>query len=70
LARAGNIICANRSALSNSLATGTRGAESYPYGATVIALTIQAAVYLIVALLVSWQATLIAPAAGVVSSSS
>ena len=54
-------------ALSNSLATeATRGAESYLYGATVIALGIQVIVYSIVALLVSWQATLIALGAGVV----
>jgi ATP-binding cassette subfamily C protein len=54
-------------ALSNSLATeATRGAESYLYGATVIALSIQATVYSIVALLVSWRATLIALTAGVV----
>ena len=54
-------------ALANSLATeATRGAESYLYGATVIALGIQAVVYSIVALLVSWQATLIALAAGTV----
>jgi ATP-binding cassette subfamily C protein len=54
-------------ALSNSLATeATRGAESYLYGATVIALGIQATVYSIVALLVSWRATLVALAAGVV----
>ena len=54
-------------ALSNSLATeATRGAESYLYGATVIALGIQASVYSIVALLVSWRATLVALAAGVV----
>jgi ATP-binding cassette, subfamily C, bacterial len=54
-------------ALANSLATeATRGAESYLYGATVIAIGIQASVYAIVALLVSWQATLIALAAGVV----
>ena len=54
-------------ALANSLATeATRGAESYLYGATVIAIGIQACVYSIVALLVSWQATLIALAAGTV----
>ena len=54
-------------ALSNSLATeATRGAESYLYGATVLALGIQATVYSAVALLVSWRATLIALAAGVV----
>ena len=54
-------------ALANSLATeATRGAESYLYGATVIALGIQAVVYSIVALLVSWQATLVALAAGAV----
>ena len=54
-------------ALANSLATeATRGAESYLYGATVIALVIQAMVYSIVALLVSWQATLVALAAGAV----
>ncbi len=54
-------------ALANSLATeATRGAESYLYGATVIALGIQATVYSIVALLVSWQATLIALTAGAV----
>jgi ATP-binding cassette subfamily C protein len=54
-------------ALANSLATeATRGAESYLYGATVIALVVQAVVYSIVALLVSWQATLIALAAGTV----
>ena len=54
-------------ALANSLATeATRGAESYLYGATVIALAIQAAVYSVVALLVSWPATLVALAAGAV----
>jgi ATP-binding cassette subfamily C protein len=54
-------------ALANSLATeATRGAESYLYGATVIALAIQAVVYSIVALLVSWQATLAALTAGAV----
>jgi ATP-binding cassette subfamily C protein len=54
-------------ALANSLATeATRGAESYLYGATVIALAIQAVVYSIVALLVSWPATLVALAAGAV----
>ena len=54
-------------ALSNSLATeATRGAESYLYGATVLALCIQAMVYSIVALVVSWRATLVALAAGVV----
>jgi len=54
-------------ALANSLATeATRGAESYLYGATVIALVVQAVVYSIVALLVSWQATLVALAAGTV----
>jgi ATP-binding cassette subfamily C protein len=52
-------------ALSNSLATeATRGAESYLYGATVLALGIQATVYSVVALLVSWRATLVALAAG------
>ena len=54
-------------ALANSLATeATRGAESYLYGATVIALVVQALVYSAVALLVSWQATLVALAAGAV----
>jgi ATP-binding cassette subfamily C protein len=54
-------------ALSNSLATeATRGAESYLYGATVIAIGIQATVYSIVALLVSWRATLVALGAGVI----
>ena len=54
-------------ALANSLATeATRGAESYLYGATVIALAIQAVVYSTVALLVSWQATLVALTAGTV----
>jgi len=54
-------------ALANSLATeATRGAESYLYGATVIALAIQATVYSIVALIVSWQAALVALAAGAV----
>ncbi len=54
-------------ALANSLATeATRAAESYLYGATVIALVIQASVYSIVALLVSWEATLVALAAGIV----
>ncbi len=54
-------------ALANSLATeATRGAESYLYGATVVALVVQAVVYSIVALLVSWQATLVALAAGAV----
>ncbi len=53
--------------LANSLATeATRGAEAYLYGATVIALVIQALVYSIVALLVSWQATLAALGAGAV----
>lgn len=51
-------------ALANSLGTETtRSAESYLYGATVIALVIQATVYSVVALLVSWQATLVALAA-------
>ncbi len=54
-------------ALANSLATeATRAAESYLYGATVIALVVQAVVYSIVALLVSWQATIVALAAGAV----
>jgi ATP-binding cassette subfamily C protein len=54
-------------ALANSLATeATRGAESYLNAATVVALVIQTTVYSIVALLVSWQATLAALAAGVV----
>jgi ATP-binding cassette subfamily C protein len=53
--------------LANSLATeATRGAEAYLYGATVIALVIQALVYSIVALLVSWQATVAALGAGIV----
>jgi ATP-binding cassette subfamily C protein len=53
--------------LANSLATeATRSAEAYLYGATVIALVIQALVYSIVALLVSWQAALAALGAGVV----
>ncbi len=53
--------------LANSLATeATRGAESYLYGTTVIALAIQALVYSAVALLVSWQATLAALGAGAV----
>jgi ATP-binding cassette subfamily C protein len=54
-------------ALANSLATeATRGAEAYLYGATVVSLAIQAIVYSVVALLVSWQATLVALAAGAV----
>ena len=54
-------------ALANSLATeATRGAESYLYGTTVIALVVQAIAYSIVALLVSWQATLVALVAGAV----
>ena len=54
-------------ALANSLATeATRGAESYLYGASVIALAIQATVYFAVAMLVSWQAALAALAAGAV----
>ena len=54
-------------ALGNSLATeATRGAESYLYGTAVIAIAIQAIVYSIVALLVSWQATLVALTAGAV----
>ena len=54
-------------ALANSVATeATRGAESYFYAATVIALVVQTIVYSIVALLVSWQATLVALAAGAV----
>ena len=54
-------------ALANSLATeATRGAESYFYAATVVALVVQTIVYSIVALLVSWQATLVALAAGAV----
>jgi ATP-binding cassette subfamily C protein len=52
-------------ALANSLATeANRAAESYLYGATVIALVVQALVYALVAFLVSWQATLAALAAG------
>ena len=54
-------------ALANSLATeATRGAESYLHGASVMALVVQATVYSVVALLVSWQATLVALAAGAV----
>jgi ATP-binding cassette subfamily C protein len=54
-------------ALANSLATeATRSAEAYLYGATVIALAFQVIAYTIVALLVSWQATLAALAAGAV----
>ncbi len=54
-------------ALANSLATeATRGAEAYFYGASVIALAIQAMVYFVVALLVSWQAALAALVAGTV----
>lgn len=53
-------------ALANGVATeATRAATSYLYGASVIALLIQAAVYSAVALLVSWQATLAALVAGV-----
>ncbi len=53
--------------LANSLATeATRGAEAYLYGATVMALLIQTLVYSIVALLVSWEATLAALGAGAV----
>ncbi len=52
-------------ALANSLATETgRGAASYLHGASVIALAVQATAYSVVALLVSWQATLVALAAG------
>jgi ATP-binding cassette subfamily C protein len=52
-------------ALANSMATeAKRSASAYLHGASMAALTIQALVYTSVALLVSWQTTLIALAAG------
>jgi ATP-binding cassette subfamily C protein len=54
-------------ALANSLATeASRGAASYLHGVSIIALVVQATVYSVVALLLSWQATLVALAAGAV----
>lgn len=51
--------------LANSVATeATRAAQAYMYGANMTAMLIQVLVYTTVALLVSWQATLIAIAAG------
>ena len=47
-------------ALANSIATEAyRAATGFQYGASVIALAIQVLVYAVVALLVSWQATLV-----------
>lgn len=52
-------------ALANGVATeATRAAESYLYGASVIALMIQAIIYSMVAVLIAWQATLAALVAG------
>ena len=52
-------------ALANSMATeAKRSASAYLRGASIAALAIQALVYTVVALLVSWQTTLIALAAG------
>lgn len=52
-------------ALANGVATeATRAAEAYLYGASVIALLVQATIYSMVALLVSWQATLATLVAG------
>ena len=54
-------------ALANSMATeAKRSANAYHRGAAMAALTIQALVYTSVALLVSWQTTLIALAAGLI----
>lgn len=51
--------------LANSVATeATRASQAYMYGAIMAAMLIQVLVYATVALLVSWQATLIAIAAG------
>ncbi len=52
-------------ALANGVATeATRAAESYLYGAGVVALMIQAILYSCVAMLIAWQATLVALVAG------
>lgn len=54
-------------ALANSMATeAKRSATAYLRGASMAALTIQALVYTSVALLVSWQTTLVALAAGLI----
>jgi ATP-binding cassette subfamily C protein len=54
-------------ALANSIATEAyRAATGFQYGANVIAFAIQAVVYIVVALLVSWQATLVSLAIGLV----
>ncbi|MBI1731828.1 MAG: ABC transporter ATP-binding protein [Gammaproteobacteria bacterium] len=53
-------------ALANSIATEAyRAATGFQYGANVIAFAIQAVVYVVVALLVSWQATLVSLIVGV-----
>lgn len=53
--------------LANSVATeATRAASAYLHGATMLALLIQVSVYLGVAVLVSWQVTLVSLAAGFV----
>ncbi len=52
-------------ALANSIATEAyRAATGFQYGAIVISLAVQAVVYVVVALLVSWQATLASLAIG------
>jgi ATP-binding cassette subfamily C protein len=54
-------------ALANSIATEAyRAATGFQYGANVIAFAIQTLVYVIVALLVSWQATLVSLTVGIV----
>lgn len=54
-------------ALANSIATEAyRAATGFQYGASVIAFSIQSLVYIVVALLVSWQATLVSLAIGLV----
>ncbi len=53
--------------LANSMATESmRAAEAYVHGTTLIARLIEASVYTVIALLVSWQATLAALGAGVI----
>jgi len=52
-------------ALTNSIATeATRASQAYLHGANLVAILIQILIYMTVALLVSWQATLIAVAVG------
>ena len=53
--------------MANAMTTeAMRAAESYVYGTTMIARVIEALIYITVALMVSWQATLVALGAGLI----